>query len=72
MDLVTILAATAEHGETSKTPFLVIGGILAGFAVVASAIGIMRPNLSSGASRALAGIGTVLVVVTMATMVVVS
>jgi hypothetical protein len=72
MDPVTILAAAAEHGETSKTPFLVIGGMLAGFAVLASAIGIMRPDLSSRASHALAGIGAVLVLATVGTMVAVS
>ena len=75
MDLATLLLAAAEgaaESESSETPFFIIGGLLAAFAVVAAAIGIARPNLASSVSNALAGIGTVLVVATMVTFLVVS
>lgn len=72
MDLVTLLATAAGESETSETPFFVIGGALAVFAVVASLIGIMRPNLPSSAAGALSGIGALLAVATMVTMLAVS
>ncbi len=75
MDLLTLLATAenaAAESESGETPFFIIGGLLAVFAVVAAAIGLMRPNLADGPARALSGIGAVLVVATMVTVLVVS
>jgi hypothetical protein len=75
MHLATLLLAAAEgtaESETAETPFYIIGGLLAAFAVIAAAIGLMRPNLASGPASALAGIGAVLVAATMITVLVVS
>ena len=74
MDLVTLLAAAegAAESKSAETPFFIVGGLLAAFAVIAAAIGLMRPNLASGPANALSGIGAVLVVATMVTVLVVS
>ena len=75
MDLATLLLAAAEgtaESESAQTPFYIVGILLAAFAVIAAAIGLMRPNLASGPSAALSGIGAVLVVATMVTVLVVS
>ena len=64
MDLVAILAAEAAHNET---PFLVVGGILAAFAVLVGVVGIARPSLPDGVNNAIMAIGAVLVVGTMVT-----
>ncbi len=65
MDLVTILAAAAEE-EHSETPFLIIGGILAVFAIAVGALGIARRNnLSDSVANALMGVGALLVAGTM-------
>jgi hypothetical protein len=56
--------------EASKTPYYVAGIALAAFAVVVSAIGISRHENfppTKGATRAVMGLATVLVVATMAT-----
>ena len=63
MDLVAILAAEAAH--KNETPFLVIGGILAAFAVIVGVLGIVRPALPDGLVNAIMGIGALLVVGTM-------
>lgn len=69
--LATILTLAAEaggHGETSKTPFYVLGGVLAGWAVLVSALGIMRHETfppSTGGKAAVMGITTVLVLAAM-------
>jgi hypothetical protein len=60
-----ILAAAegaAEHEEESKTAFYVLGGILAGWAVVLSAIGMTSPSFPGGAGgqRAVMGITAIL------------
>ncbi len=68
MDLVTILAAAAEE-EHSETPFLVVGGILAAFAVIVGALGIARHTMSDGLANAIMGIGALLVVGTMVTVI---
>jgi hypothetical protein len=68
MDLVTILAATAEESH-DETPFLVVGGILAVFAVLVGALGIVRHEMTDGLANAIIAIGTVLVVGTMITVV---
>ena len=69
MDLVTILAAAAEEPH-SQTPFLVVGAILAVFAVLAGVFGLVRHELSEGLANLLMGIGALLVVGTMVTVVV--
>ena len=63
MDLVAILAAEAAH--KNETPFLVIGGILAAFAVIVGVLGIVRPELPESVTNAMMGIGALLVVGTM-------
>ena len=74
MDVLSfVVAATEAHAEEhSTTPFVVAGLLLALFGVIAGVVGIMRPNLSENVSRALALVGAVLVVVTMAAMIVIS
>ena len=62
-------AATEGAHETSKTPFYVIGAVLAGWAVLVAALGIMREETfpsSSGAKAGVMAISTVLVLATMA------
>jgi hypothetical protein len=69
MDLLTLLAAAegAAESESAETPFYIVGSMLAGFAVIAAAIGLMRPNMGSAGAGAISGIGAILVVATMAT-----
>jgi hypothetical protein len=74
MDAATLLAAASEaenHGH-SETLFVVVGLVLAVFAVVVATIGIKQPDLSDSATRGIAMLGAVLVVLTMASMVVIS
>lgn len=68
MDLVTLVAA-AEEASPNETPFLIVGGLLALFAIVAGVLGIMRHDLSDGLANALMGIGALLVVGTMVTVI---
>ena len=72
--LLTILAQvteTAEHGghdEVDKTPYYVIGTLLAVAAVVVSAAGIKgheRWPASEGAKKGVMGVFTLLVIATM-------
>jgi hypothetical protein len=73
MDVGLLIAAAEVHEEAhSTTPFVVAGLILAAFAVIVATIGILRPNLGDNVSRLFAAVGTVLVVVTMAAMIVIS
>jgi hypothetical protein len=68
MDLVTLIAAAAEHGgeaaheEHSETLFLVMGSILAVLAVVVATLGIRNPELPESATRGITLLGIVLVV----------
>ena len=74
MDAASLLAAASEaenHGH-SETLFIVMGIVLAVFAVVVATLGIRNPNLSDSATRGVAWLGGVLVVLTMAAMVVIS
>ena len=69
--LATLLTLAAEEGghETSKTAFYVIGGILAGWAVLVAALGILRHETfppSTGAKTAVMAITALLVAATMA------
>jgi hypothetical protein len=65
MDLVTLLAAAEAH--RSETPFYVAGGVLAGFAVLISILGFVRPSFPSGdgGTRAVMGTSVLLVGATM-------
>lgn len=67
-----LLIAAAD--STSKTPFYVLGGLLAVWAVVVSALGINRPGFPSGrgAQGAVMGLSVLLVVAAMASAVAVS
>jgi hypothetical protein len=74
MDAATLLAAATEaesHGH-SETFFLVMGVVLAAFAVVVATLGIRRPNLAAGAVRGITALGIGLVLLTSAAMVVIS
>ena len=74
MEAATLLAAATEaenHGH-SETLFIVMGIVLALFAVAVSVLGIRKPDLPESATRAITGLGAVLVVLTMAAMVVIS
>ena len=74
MDVATLLAAASEAEKQghSETLFIVMGIVLAVFAVVVATLGIRNPNLSDSATRGIAWLGGVLVVLTMAAMVVIS
>jgi hypothetical protein len=72
MDLVTLLASAAGEAEHNETPFLIVGGALAAFAVIVGIIGLMRPGLGEGANKIIIGVGSVLVVGTMYTIVAVA
>jgi hypothetical protein len=64
-----ILAATEAGHETDKTAFYVLGAILAGWAVLVSAVGIMRHETfppSGGGKAAVMAITALLVAATMA------
>jgi uncharacterized membrane-anchored protein YitT (DUF2179 family) len=66
--VLTVIAAAAEHEETSKTLFYVAGAILAAFAVIVSAVGIRGHETfppSKGAARAVMALAAVLVAFTM-------
>lgn len=68
MELATIILAMVEAGEEHKSeaPFFIIGGILAGFAVLISIAGFMKPDFpdSSGAARGVMAVGAILMVAT--------
>ncbi len=71
MLLATLIAAAEAAGEeeSSKTLFYVMGGVLAAFAVVISAIGIRGHETfppSQGAARGVMTLAAVLVVLTLA------
>ncbi|HYF27972.1 MAG TPA: hypothetical protein VD931_19675 [Baekduia sp.] len=68
IDALVLLAAEAAHGEeTSKTAFYVAGGVLAGWAVLLSMIGLSRSDWpqNDGAARGVMAISAVLVAATM-------
>ena len=74
MDAATLLAAATEaenHGH-SETLFVVMGIVLAAFAVIVATVGIRKPDLSESVVRGITGLGIVLVVLTSAAMVVIS
>jgi hypothetical protein len=72
MSLLTVLATAAEEHPHSTAPFLIIGGVLAAFAIIVGAFGILRPNWGGAALNAVMAIGTVLAAGTMVAIVAVS
>ena len=65
-----ITMAATEGEESSKSAFYIAGGVLAGFALVISAIGIRGHETfppSRGAARAVMLLAAVLVAITMVT-----
>lgn len=67
MHALLVMASEAAE-ETSKTAFYVAGIVLAGWAVLLSAVGLTRPDFpgSDGASRGIMAISAVLVIAAMA------
>ena len=67
--LISLATEAGGHGETSKTPFYIAGAILAGWAVIVSALGIMRHEAfpAKGARTGIMAITVLLVVAVMAT-----
>ena len=72
MSLLTVLATAANEHANSTAPFLIIGGVLAAFAIIVGAFGIARPNWGGAALNAVMAIGTVLAAGTMVAIVAVS
>ena len=79
MDLLSIFvlaaegaAAGAEHADKNETPFYLVGGALAVFAIFVGITGIRSPSLGEGPNRAFMAIGALLVVATMITSIAVS
>lgn len=67
-----IVLAAEEAAEPSKTPFYVLGGLLALWAVAVAAVGITQPQFprTAGITRAVYAISAVLVLAAMASAVV--
>jgi hypothetical protein len=67
--LLSLAAETAEHAEPDKTIFYIAGGALAVWAVVLGAMGMTRPDFpgSDGAAKGVMGIGVILTIATMIT-----
>jgi hypothetical protein len=66
---LTIVFASTEGEESSKTLFYIAGGVLAVFAVVVSALGISRIGTfpaSTGQARGVIGLAALLVATAMA------
>ena len=66
---MALLSILAEASEPSKTPFYVVGGALAVWAVGVSAVGILKPDFPGGdtGSRGVMAISVLLVVAAMVT-----
>jgi hypothetical protein len=66
--LVTFAQEVAHHSETSKTPFYLAGGVLAGWGFLIGVIGTVRHGdfPDQGSSKLMMGISAVLVLVTLA------
>jgi len=67
--LLILAAEVAEEAEPSKVAFYVGGGLLAVWAVVLGVIGMTQPDFpkTEGASRGVMGVGILLTVVAMVT-----
>jgi len=61
--LAALLSLAAEEAEPSKTAFYILGGVLAGYAVLLAAYGMSKPDFpgTDGAARATMGLSAVLV-----------
>jgi hypothetical protein len=72
--MLTLLAVVVEHStdEGSKTAFYVAAGVLAGWAVLVGAFGVMRPAFprGDGGGRVVMLVTGVLMLATMATAVI--
>jgi hypothetical protein len=68
MELASLLVL-ASGEATEKMPFYVLGGALAAWAVILSAIGLLRPSFPGGTvgERAVIGISALLVIGTIFT-----
>ncbi len=72
MDLITFLATAAGEKAHSETPFFLIGGAFAVFAILVGALGVMRPNWGGAAMNAVMGVGVLLTAGTMVAIVAIS
>lgn len=65
--LLSLAAAVSERVEPDKTAYYIAAGVLAGWAVLVGALGMMRPDFpkSSGATRGVMGIGIFLTIAAM-------
>jgi hypothetical protein len=65
MGLITLILA--EAGGRSHTPFYIVGGLLAAYAVLTTALGFTKPDFPGGeaAARGVMTVGAVLVLGTM-------
>ena len=68
MDPLALIVAAAEESEPSKTAFYLLGGALAAWAVILSAIGLSRPEFpgETRVARGVMAISALLVVCAMA------
>ena len=73
MDPLSLIMAVDDH-EPSKVPFYLVGGALAAWAVILSAIGLSRPDFpgESRLARMVMALSAVLVVSAMAVAVITS
>ncbi len=64
MQVLSFIVLAAEEAEASKTPFYLLGGLLAAWAVLVSVIGLTRPGFpgSDTAARAVYAISAVLMI----------
>ena len=64
MHVLSLIVLAAEEAEPSKTPFYLLGGLFAAWAVLVSGIGLTRPEFpgSEGAARAVYAISALLMV----------
>lgn len=69
MHLLALISAAAKESEPSKVPFYICGGLLAGWAVVLSAIGLSNAEFPGNTriARGVMGLSAVLVLAAMTT-----
>ena len=66
--LHALLTLAASEAEPSKTPFYIAGGVLAGWAVLLTAIGMTQPDFpSEGASKGVMLVSALLMAAAMVT-----
>lgn len=66
--LHALVALAAEEAEPSKTPFYLVGGLWAAYAVVLGVVGSTRPNFpgNAGTAKLIYATSTVLMIAAMA------